>query len=101
MCQKVEECHNKSIENSLNRSRDHNLHFTLEQCHALNNIAFILESVQSFPFELGKDNIIARIEEANGGLVADACRKTIDVLVQNAVEDVENQILQVTNIIWT
>ena len=101
MCQKVEECHNKSIENSLNRSRDENLHFTLEQCHALNNIAFILESVQSFPFELGKDNIIARIEEANGGLVADACRKTIDVLVQNAVEDVENQILQVTNIIWT
>ena len=95
MCQKVEECHNKSIESSLNRNKDESLHFTLEQCHALNNIVFILQSVQSFPFELGKDNIISKIGESNGAQVADACKKTIDVLVQNAVEDVENQILQV------
>ena len=95
MCQKVEECHNKSIENSLNRTKEENLHFTLEQCHALNNIVFILQSVQSFPSELGKDDIISKIEETNGGLVADACKKTIEVLIQNAVEDVENQIMQV------
>ena len=95
MCQKIQECHKKSIGNSLNRNKDDNLHFTLEQCHALNNIVFILQSVQSFPSELGKDDIISKIGETNGGEVADACKKTIDVLVQNAVEDVENQILKV------
>ena len=39
--------------------------------------------------------IIAKIEELNGGLVADACRKTVKTMVKNAVENVENQILQV------
>ena len=39
--------------------------------------------------------VIAKIEELNGGLVADACRKTIKTLVRNAAENVENQILQV------
>ena len=97
MCQKVEQCHSRSIERSLKGIEDDNLHFTLQQCHALNNIVFILQSVHSFPQELGKDNIMSKIEEANGVLVADACRKTIDVLVRNAVEDVENQILQVNH----
>ena len=99
MCQKVEQCHyNQTIErgfNSLNHNVEEPLHFTLQQCHALNNIVFILQSVYSFPQDLGKDSIISKIEEVNGVLVADACRKTIDVLVKNAVEDVENQILQV------
>ena len=39
--------------------------------------------------------VIAKIEELNGGLVADACRKTVKTVVKNAVENVENQILQV------
>jgi hypothetical protein len=98
MCQKVEQCHNKTIQRNLNGIQDDNLHFTLQQCHALNNIVFILQSVHSFPSELGKDGIIAKIEESNGSLVADACRNTIDVLVKNALEDVDNQILQVNNI---
>ena len=52
--------------------------------------------MHSFPQELGKDDILSRIGEVNGALVAEACKKTIDVLVKNATEDVENQILQVS-----
>ena len=101
MCQKVEQCHhNQTLERSLNSCNQENvvvehLHFTLQQCHALNNIVFILQSVHSFPKDLGENSIISKIEEANGELVADACRNTIGVLVKNAIEDVENQILQV------
>ena len=50
----------------------------------LNNIIFILQSVHSFPQELGKDDILSKIGEVNGALVAEACKKTIDVLVKNA-----------------
>ena len=99
MCQKVEQCHIETLRSSLYGGIAHgddSLHFTLQQCHALNNIIFILQSVHSFPQELGKDDILSKIGEVNGALVAEACKKTIDVLVKNATEDVENQILQVS-----
>ena len=102
MCQKVEQCHDentmKSQSSSSSSHEHHNnetLHFTLQQCHALNNVEFVLQSIYSFPQDLGKDNLISKIEDLNGGLVADACKKTIDVLVRNAVDDVENHILKV------
>ena len=95
MCQKVEQCHTISMKDGIETHDNELLHFTLQQCHALNNIVFILQSIYSFPQELGKEEILLKIEEVNGGLVADACKKCIDVLVKNAVDDVENQILQV------
>ena len=36
-----------------------------------------------------------KLEEQKGGLVADACRKTIRTLMKNSVENVENQILSI------
>lgn len=104
MCQKVEQCHIETLRSSLYGGIAHgddSLHFTLQQCHALNNIIFILQSVHSFPQELGKDDILSKIGEVNGALVAEACKKTIDVLVKNATEDVENQILQVSMFFFT
>ena len=47
--------------------------------------------------DLGTAEILSQIEAQNGGLVADACRKTIKTLVRNAGEDVENQILKVSS----
>ena len=70
--------------------------FTIEQCHAINNIEFVLQSIRPFVNELKVPDILAKIEESNGGLVADACRKTIQVLIENAIENVENQIINVS-----
>ena len=70
--------------------------FTVEQCHAINNIEFVLQSIRPFVDELQVNEILSRIEELNGGLVADACRKTIKILIENAVENVENQIINVS-----
>ena len=70
--------------------------FTIEQCHAINNIEFVLQSIRPFVDELKINEILRKIEDINGGLVADACRKTVKVLVDNAVENVETQILNVS-----
>ena len=70
---------------------------TVEQCHAVNNIEFVLQSIRPFVDELKINEILSKIEEVNGGLVADACRKTVKVLVENAIENVENQILNVSS----
>ena len=70
--------------------------FTIEQCHAINNIEFVLQSIRPFVNELKVPDILRKIEDLNGGLVADACRKTIQVLIENAIENVENQIINVS-----
>ena len=70
--------------------------FTVEQCHAINNIEFVLQSIRPFVNELKVPDILRKIEDLNGGLVADACRKTIQVLIENAIENVENQIINVS-----
>lgn len=46
--------------------------------------------------ELGMSEVLETLEAENGGLVADACKKTVKTMLKNAVENVENQILQVS-----
>ena len=45
--------------------------------------------------ELGVKDILTKLEDIHGGLVSDACKKTINILVKNSVEILENQILEV------
>ena len=47
------------------------------------------------PKDLGVNEILANLENLHGGLVADACKKTINVLVKNSVEILENQIMEI------
>ena len=63
----------------------------------MNNIEHVLGSIQPLVSQLGTPQALQSIEELNGGLVADACRKTIKTLVRNALESVENQILRVSH----
>lgn len=74
------------------------LHFSHEQCHALNNIDFILQAIRPLPDELGMKGVVEKIEQLNGGLVADACRKTTSILVRNSLDNVENQLLHASHI---
>ena len=45
--------------------------------------------------ELGVDDILQKIEELHGGLVSDACKKTVTILVKNSVEILENHIMDI------
>ena len=41
------------------------------------------------------NDILTKLEDIHGGLVSDACKKTINILIKNSVEILENQILEV------
>merc|ERR1712051_672651 len=45
--------------------------------------------------ELGVDDILQKIEDLHGGLVSDACKKTVTILVKNSVEILENHIMDI------
>ena len=66
-----------------------------EQCLAINNIDLVMSYMNPFIADLGIDSILNKLEQQQGGLVADACRKTIRTLMKNSIENVENQIYTV------
>ena len=66
-----------------------------EQCLAINNIDLVMSFINPFITDLGIESVLNKLEQQNGGLVADACRKTIKTLMKNSIENVENQILTV------
>ena len=68
---------------------------TKEQCLAINNIDYVMSHIQKFVEELGIQEVLGRLEEQQGGLVAAACRRSIKTLLKNSMENVENQILSV------
>ena len=72
-----------------------NLYYSKEQCFAVNNIDYVLQVINPLVLELGMSDVLETLEAENGGLVADACKKTVKTMLRNAVENVENQILQV------
>ncbi len=74
---------------------DNMLFFRLEECHVVNNLEFVLNAIRPLPEELGTPEILSRLEQIHGGLVGDACKKTVDILVKNATEILENQILEI------
>ena len=49
--------------------------------------------------ELGMEDTLARLQALDGDQVAAACRTTLTILVQNAMENVENKIFEVLDII--
>ena len=51
--------------------------------------------INPFVCDLGIESILTKLEQQKGGLVADACRKTIQTLMKNSIENVENQILTI------
>ena len=56
---------------------------------------FTFSLYRPLPEELGVIEILANIETIHGGLVSDACKKTINILVKNSIEILENQIMEI------
>ena len=40
-------------------------------------------------------NILQKLEELHGGLVSDACKKTVNIFVKNSIEILENHIMDI------
>ena len=89
MCSKAEQ------QKSVGIGRRSVVHCSEEQCLAINNIDLVMGYMNPFVTDLGIDSVLNKLEQQKGGLVADACRKTIRTLMKNSVENVENQILTI------
>ncbi len=72
---------------------------TPKLCLAINNIDFVLEFIGPFAQELGLEETLTKLEALNGEAVAVACRRTLNTLVQNATENVENKIFEVLDLV--
>jgi len=64
-------------------------------CLAINNIDYVLKYIQPFVNELGYEPTLNGLSSLNGDMVANSCRRTLTTLIQNAMENVENKILEV------
>lgn len=64
-------------------------------CLAINNIDYVLQYIQPFVNELGYEPTLSGLSSLNGDMVANSCRRTLTTLIQNAMENVENKILEV------
>ena len=57
------------------------------------------KKILTFELELGMEDTLGKLQALDGDLVASVCRKTLTMLVQNAMENVENKIYEVLDII--
>lgn len=72
---------------------------TPKLCLAINNIDYVLQFIKPFVTELGMEETLQKLEVLDGETVANSCRRTLTTLVQNALENVENKILEVLDMV--
>lgn len=71
---------------------------TNEWCLAINNIHYIRQSIKPFVDELGIENIIKQLTESRNPTAVEHCKKTMELVVLNALENVQNKIIDLLNI---
>lgn len=81
----------------VSREQNNNGKFRVSKslCLAINNIDYVLQYIQPFVAELGYEPTLSGLSSLNGDMVANSCRRTLTTLIQNAMENVENKILEV------
>ena len=76
-------------------NRDKKFTVTPNMCMAINNIDYVLEFIKPFSTDLGLEDTLHKLEVLDGEEVAASCRRTLATLVHNAIDNVENKILEV------
>ena len=76
-------------------SKNSEFKVTAELCLAINNIDYVLQYIRPFVSELGIEDTVEKLRVLNGDLVANSCKRTLQTLLHNAVDNVENKIFEV------
>ncbi|XP_053660620.1 protein unc-13 homolog 4B [Anopheles marshallii] len=66
---------------------------TTEWCLAINNIDYIRQSLKPFATELGVDDILSKLGDAQSSIEADRCKETLRAVLDNAIDTEKNKIL--------
>ncbi|PNF14104.1 unc-13-like protein 4B [Cryptotermes secundus] len=67
---------------------------TNEWCLAINNIDYVRQSIQAFVGELGMEEIVTSLANFRSQTEADHCQRTLQLVIDNAVDTVGNKILE-------
>jgi hypothetical protein len=63
-------------------------------CLAINNIDYVQQSIQAFVGELGMEEIVTSLANFRSETEADHCQRTLQRVIDNAVDTVDNKILE-------
>jgi hypothetical protein len=63
-------------------------------CLAINNIDYVQQSIQAFVGELGMEEIVTSLANFRSQTEADRCQRTLQLVIDNAVDTVGNKILE-------
>lgn len=74
---------------------------TKEWCLAINNIDYVRQSLVPFTSELGMCDIIKKIADLRSPVEAQRCKSTLDVVIANALDTVQNKIIELMEILVT
>lgn len=72
---------------------------TSEWCLAINNIEFVRQSLVPFTDELGMDEIIKRISDSKSPVEGQRCKATMELVIANAIDTVQNKIIELMEIV--
>ncbi|KAK4881762.1 hypothetical protein RN001_005081 [Aquatica leii] len=67
---------------------------TKEWCLAINNIDYVCQSLKPFTAELKLESIIAQLAEVRNPLDAERCNETLQTVLANSLDTVQNKIIQ-------
>ncbi|VVC40707.1 Hypothetical protein CINCED_3A013301 [Cinara cedri] len=66
---------------------------TKEWCLAVNNIDYVKQSIRPFVNDLGLTQLMNNLASYKSEISADHCKKTLDLVVDNAIDTVNNKII--------
>ncbi|XP_014272983.1 protein unc-13 homolog 4B isoform X1 [Halyomorpha halys] len=66
---------------------------TNEWCLAINNIDYIRQSIEPFVTQLGTDDLLTKLSDLRNPKAAEHCKQTLKLVVENALDNVRNKII--------
>lgn len=70
-----------------------NVFFFFQWCLAVNNIDYVKQSIHPFVNDLGLVKLMNNLASYKSETEADHCKKTLDLVVDNAIDTVNNKII--------
>ncbi|KAL1506494.1 hypothetical protein ABEB36_005849 [Hypothenemus hampei] len=67
---------------------------TNEWCLAINNIDYVRETLQPFAQDLGMEAVLKNILDLKSPVEAERCRDTLNVVISNAIDTIQNKIVE-------
>jgi len=68
---------------------------SIQLCIAVNNIEYVGLEMKPISAKLGTESILQELETVEGGQIGSQCRRTLETVMENAVENINNKIYEI------